>query len=161
MRVAIHQCVTRIPGSCETQRRDGGSQFSSRVPFAQRAATADAPRGDYLRLALSVEHAAAPAAHAHRRSGRWTVSLVGGTVHRLPLATFSRNVACTGNRLGPPLKRLRSRCATGRAAPVDSWSQTIGRHQPVHTGSFTNQRPQITRTALCPFLALFEQQPAD
>jgi hypothetical protein len=54
MRVAIYQSVTRIPGSCETQTRDGGSQVLIAGFIRQRAATADAPRGDYLRLALSV-----------------------------------------------------------------------------------------------------------
>jgi hypothetical protein len=56
MGVAISRCVTRIRSkSRETQTRDGGSQVPFTAgPFRQRAATADAPRGDYLRLAPGV-----------------------------------------------------------------------------------------------------------
>ena len=56
MRVAASRCVTRIRfSSRETQRRDSGSQvLLTAGPIRQRAATADAPRGDYLRLAPGV-----------------------------------------------------------------------------------------------------------
>jgi hypothetical protein len=50
------QGVTRIRSkSRETRRTDGGSLvLITAGPIRQRAATADAPRGDYLRLAPGV-----------------------------------------------------------------------------------------------------------
>ncbi len=54
--VAVAGYVTRIRfSSRDTQRRDSGSQvLLTAGPIRQRAATADAPRGDYLRLAPGV-----------------------------------------------------------------------------------------------------------
>jgi hypothetical protein len=82
-------CVPRIGfSSRETQRRDSwfaGPHF--RGSPRQRVSTVDA-RGDYSRPARR-RHADAPADHAHPHSGRWTVLLLGETVHRLPLCTFA------------------------------------------------------------------------
>ena len=54
--VAASRYVTRIRfSSRETPRRDSGSQvLLTAGPIRQRAATADAPHGGYLRLALGV-----------------------------------------------------------------------------------------------------------
>ena len=54
--VAASRCVTRIRSSSrETERTGGGSLvLLTAGPIRQRAATADAPRGAYSRLALGV-----------------------------------------------------------------------------------------------------------
>ena len=54
--VAVSRCVTRIRSSSrEIEITDGGSLvLITAGPIRQRAATADAPRGDYFRLALGV-----------------------------------------------------------------------------------------------------------
>ena len=54
--VAVSRCVTRIrSGSRETEITGGGSLvLITAGPIRHRAATADASRGDYLRLALGV-----------------------------------------------------------------------------------------------------------
>ena len=90
--VAVSRCVTRIRSSSrETERTGGGSLvLLTAGPIRQRAATADAPRGAYSRLALRAGSPTLPP-HAHLRSGRWTVSLLGGTVHRLPLCASRRS----------------------------------------------------------------------
>ena len=56
MRVAASRCVTRSrSGSRETDRPERASQILLTAgPIRQRAATADAPRGAYSRLALGV-----------------------------------------------------------------------------------------------------------